>query len=62
MRMAKQKDATHVKGISPGNSTGNYERKYGPQAGRHVDAGALDRRQRQGPRADRPADAEPVAC
>ena len=60
--MAKQNDATHVKGIKSGNSTGNYERIDGPQARRHVDAGALDRRQREGPRADRPADAEPVAC
>jgi hypothetical protein len=27
--MAKQIDATHVKGIKEGNSTGNYERQDG---------------------------------
>ncbi len=27
--MAKQKDATHVKGIKSGNATGNYERSSG---------------------------------
>jgi len=27
--MAKQKDATHVKGIKSGNATGNYERQSG---------------------------------
>ncbi len=27
--MAKQKDATHVKGIKSGNATGNYERNSG---------------------------------
>ena len=59
--MAKQNDATHVKGIKSGNSTGNYERDGRPQARRHVDAGALDGHQRRRARADRPADAEPVA-
>jgi len=29
--MAKQNDATHVKGIKSGNSTGNYERQGGHQ-------------------------------
>ena len=29
MRMAKQKDSTHVKGVGSGNSTGNYERNTG---------------------------------
>ena len=29
MTVAKQKDATHVKGIKAGNSKGNYERMEG---------------------------------
>ena len=60
--MAKQNDATHVKGIKSGNATGNYEQPVRPQARRDVDAGTVHRRQRQGSGADRPPDAEPVAC
>jgi hypothetical protein len=29
MSMAKQRDATHVKGIKAGNSKGNYEKNVG---------------------------------
>ena len=48
-------------GIKQGNSKGNYEQQPGHNCRRHVDRRALDRRQRQGPRADRPAHAEPAA-
>ena len=58
--MAKQMDANHVKGIKQGNAIGNYER----QKGHNPDGTSTAERStgiNSGARADRPADAEPVA-
>ena len=51
---------THVSGIKQGNSKGNYESPGRPPARRALDRRAVDRDQREGARADRPADAEPL--